>query len=119
MRFSVALEDQVKVLIEAQGFEVRAGPFTKVIRTEPPTYMFRVRTVLRAHQAQALGIEVKGGDKWPRETSLRFIATIDDDGNAVSIDHVSSSGRKKVGWNALPLRARKRITRNKNRKKSL
>lgn len=90
-------EQDAARLIRAQGWRIAKGPYFNANLSRKGIYMWSIKTVLSASELKERGIKVtKSGKSAGGERKVRFIGEVVD-GSLISVRHVSTSERKKIG----------------------
>ena len=90
-------EQDAARLIRAQGWRIAKGPYTNTRLAQRGIFMWSIKSHLNAIELKERGIKVdKKGKQAGSERTVRFVGKVVD-GYLVSVRHISTSERKKIG----------------------
>lgn len=91
------LEQDAARLIREQGWNIAKGPYLNTRLASRGVFMWSIKSSLSQEDLKKRGIKVAKSDKQGgTERTVRFIGEVRD-GSLVSLRHVSTSERKKIG----------------------
>jgi hypothetical protein len=111
-----ALEEQAHAHITALGIRINKGPSLNRNRTGKGVYIFSMKAVLSKKQLEAMKIKLEPKDDPSNLRTVRFLGDVID-GTLVSVRHIGSSERKKLGFKTASTRLQKKIREDKRRQK--
>lgn len=91
------LEQDAARLIRKEGWSIAKGPYFNANLARRGIYVWSIKTILDARELKERGIKVhKSGKQAGGERKVRFLGEVVD-GALVSVRHISTSERKKIG----------------------
>lgn len=91
------LEQDAANLIRAQGWKISKGPFFNVRLAKRGVYLWSIKSTLSSSELKERGIKIdKTGKQAGSARTVRFLGEVKD-GMLVSLKHISTSERKKIG----------------------
>lgn len=93
-------EQDAARLIRDQGWKIIKGPYANVRLLSRGVYMWSIKSCLSATELRERGIRIdKNGKQGDCERTVRFLGEVKD-GHLVSVRHILTSERKKIGGRA-------------------
>ncbi len=91
-------EHDVARMIRGDGWDISRGPyFNANLYAKKGVFVWAIKSVLSAAAMRERGIRIDAKTGKPdRQRTVRFVGTVEN-GTLVSIKHLTSSGRKKIG----------------------
>lgn len=91
------LEQDAARLIREQGWKIAKGPYLNARLASLGVFMWSIKSILSQEDLKQRGIKVtKSGKKGGTERTVRFVGEVQG-GVLVSLRHVSTSERKRIG----------------------
>ena len=93
------LDQDAARLIREDGWKIAKGPYINVRLLGRGVYMWSIKSFMSAAELKRRGIKVDKNKRPDSERTVRFVGEVVN-GELISIRHVSTSERKKIGGKA-------------------